>query len=221
MAAMHYGIDVGGTKIEFAVFDGRFEKLDDHRIDTITDDYQGLVDTLVGLVRNADSTYGNSSSVGIGINGIVDAAGCSFSANVPCINGKHVSTDLGNSLGRPVQCLNDVRAFAMSEAIGGAGQNYRTMVAVVLGTGVMGTLCVDGKIQSGASGIAGEWGHLPIAATLVERHQLPMLPCACGQMACAECYVSGPGLERLAAHYLGAALDPRDCVARARRGQEG
>ena len=202
----------------FAAFDAAFAQLDEHRIETVTSDYRVFAEALVGLIRDADQTYGSAATVGIGINGIVDPSGRSYSVNVPCINGKQVPVDLGGLLGRPVQCINDVRAFALSEANGGAGHAYRTMAGVILGTGAMGTLCVDGEVQSGAGGVAGEWGHLPIAATLVERHKLPLFSCACGQTACAECYVSGPGLGRLATHYLGENVDSHECIARMRAG---
>lgn len=215
---MHYGIDVGGTKTAFAVFDDTFKQVGERRIETITSDYGAFKDSLLELISEADLTYGNYSTVGIGINGIVDKSGHSYSVNVPCINGKQVPVDLSGLLGRPVQCLNDVRAFAMSEANGGAGDGFRTMVGVILGTGAMGTLCVDGKVQPGASGVAGEWGHLPIAVTLAERHELPLFPCACGRIACAESYLSGPGLGRLAEHFLEEQIDSHECVGRMRAG---
>jgi len=215
---MHYGIDVGGTKTEFAVFDGAFEKVSSHRISTPTENYEEFLSAISGLVSDADSTDGVSCSVGVGHNGIVDSDGRSFSANVPCINGKQVKENLTRLLDRRVQCLNDVHAFALSEAQGGAGDGYASMVGVILGTGVMGTMCNGGEVESGATGIAGEWGHIPIAATLAERYQLPLYECPCGLTACAECYISGPGLARLASHELNDKVSSYDCIERMRDG---
>ena len=67
---MHYGIDVGGTKTEFAIFDDAFARVDERRIDTITDDYGAFCAALVELVREADRVHGHLSSVGIGINNL-------------------------------------------------------------------------------------------------------------------------------------------------------
>lgn len=215
---MHYGIDVGGTKTEFAVFDSAFEPLNRSRVATHTEDYEKFLSTIRDLVLAEDARQGEACSVGVGFNGIVDCDGLSYSVNVPCLNRKRVKNDLAEVLGRPVGCLNDVRAFALSEARGGAGHGYETVVGMVLGTGVMGTFCRDGVPRMGASGVAGEWGHVPVSATLVRDLDLPLFECACGLTACTECYISGPGLERLARHFLNRDISSRDCIALMRSG---
>lgn len=44
------------------------------------------------------------------------------------------------------------------------------MVGVILGTGVFGGYCIGGNLQSGRDGVAGEWGHLPIAPEIRDRY---------------------------------------------------
>lgn len=215
---MHYGIDIGGTKTEFAVFDKNFNRITSHRTATVTNDYSGFISSIRSSLADADEIYGKTCSVGVGVPGILDNAGRSFSVNVPCLNGKCVQKDLLDALKRPVQCINDVRAFALSEAYGGAADGFETMAGVILGTGAASGFCQRGDLNLGMNGIAGEWGHLPVASTLAEEHGLPLFPCTCGARGCLENYVSGPGLARLAFHYLGQETKPADCIALARQG---
>ncbi len=215
---MHYGIDVGGTKTEFAVFDEGFARVHTHRIATPTTDYSDFVESVRALVHGADQEFGSESSVGLGLAGIVDQAGTSVSTNVPCLNGHRVADDLAGAIGRDVPCINDVRAFALSEARGGAAEGFSTMVGVILGTGSASGYCRDGIPRIGVDGIAGEWGHNPIPATVVARHALPLFDCVCGKSGCTEMYASGPGLANIALHYLQDAVKPAECIARMRNG---
>ena len=216
---MHYGIDVGGTKIEFAVFDRSFSRIHTHRINTPTDSYSEFVDANRALIQSADDEYGDHCTVGLGLAGIVDQNGKSFSTNVPCLNGHHVQADLSLAIDRNVRCINDVRAFALSEARGGAAEGSPTMVGVILGTGAASGFCRNGVPRLGADGVAGEWGHIPIPAIVVAEHRLPFFDCTCGKHGCIETYVSGPGLANLARHYMGEEVRSADCIARMRKGE--
>lgn len=215
---MHFGIDVGGTKTEFAVFDHNFQCIHSERTSTPVNDYGAFIKSIGDLIKSGDAAYGANCTIGVGLTGLVDRQGNSFSVNVPCLNGKRVQDDLAAAIGRQVSCINDVRAFALSEAQGGAGEGYVTMVGVILGTGAASGTCHSGVLQLGANGVAGEWGHLPIASGLTERFKLPLFECTCGNLACAELYVSGPGLARLARHYINEEIDSAECVALMRRG---
>lgn len=215
---MHCGVDIGGTKIEFAVFNHKFERLTSHRIATITDNYARLLDLITLFLNQTRDKYGESCTIGVGVPGILDRSGRSFSVNVPCLNGKKVQEDLIEMVGRPVPCINDVRAFALSEANGGGAEGFETMVGVILGTGAASGFCRHGQLNLGMNGVAGEWGHLPLASTLVNKHGLPIFQCSCGLNGCIEMYVAGPGLLRLATHFLGQKMEPEECIKLARLG---
>lgn len=217
--SLFYGLDIGGTKIEFAVFDAELQCLHTHRTATPTDDYECFLQTVCALVRDADQQFGAAGSVGVGLPGIVDREGTSFAVNVPCLSGQAVEKDLSATLKRPVGIINDGRALALSEAHGGAAHGHDCMIGVTLGTGVVGGYCIGGQLQAGRDGIAGEWGHIPIAATVRNRHGLPLYECLCGASGCAECYVSGPGLSRIHEHLIGSGLPAADIVAGMRRGE--
>ncbi len=199
---MIYGLDIGGTKIEIAVFDRNLRRVDGWRVDTPTDDYDVFLSVLNKLVLEADKRFACKGTVGVGMPGIIDSHGKSLSANVPCATGKLVARDLTALLGRPVAIENDTRCFAISEAAGGAGDGYARVFGAILGTGAAGGLCIDGKLYQSANGIAGEYGHHPLAAHLQQKYCLPILDCGCGLIGCLERYISGPGLAYLYSFFL-------------------
>ena len=215
---MLYGLDIGGSKIEFAVFDPNLERIRSLRTPTPTDNYEEFLETVCGLVADADREFATTGSVGIALPGIVNRHGKSFAVNVPCLSGRDVKNDLSGALGRPIGIINDGRGFALSEAHGGAADGYECMIGVTLGTGAVGGYCIHGRLQDGHDGIAGEWGHIPIAATVRKRHDLPLYECLCGATGCAECYVSGPGLARIHEHVAGVSMPVGEIVGGIRKG---
>lgn len=215
-----YGIDVGGTKIELVAYDATLLERHRERVTTPTRDYDAFLQAITGLVHAADAALGAPArAIGIGLPGVRDrSSGRQLSANVPGLTGRLVADDLQARLQRPLAFGNDLQCFALSEAHAGAGAGYPSMFGAILGTGAGGGFCVGGQLVAGANGIAGEWGHWSIPATLLQRHALPVLACACGLRGCLERYVSGNGLA-LIHEGLGAdAVDASAVVALAHAG---
>jgi N-acetylglucosamine kinase len=215
---MIYGIDIGGTKIEFVVFDDALGPVDRLRVDTPAHDYAAFTDVMVGLIRDADARFGQTPRVGLGVPGLVDAEGRAVCANLPGVTGRWVARDMAARIGRPVAMLNDTRCFALSEAVGGAGDGYRVVFGAILGTGAAGGLVIAGRVEDGLRGLAGEYGHLPLPAALQHRYKLPIRTCGCGLPGCLEAYVAGEGLIALARHFGSDAPDSRALAAAWRGG---
>ncbi|RPE79684.1 ROK family protein [Vulcaniibacterium tengchongense] len=215
-----YGLDIGGTKIELVACDVALETLYRRRIDTPRQDYDGFLDAVVELVRGADAEFGRDcGAVGVALPGVTDrASGRQLSANVPALTGRTVGRDLQRRLQRPLHLGNDLQCFALSEAHGGAADGYPSMFGAILGTGAGGGYCVEGRLVAGLNGIAGEWGHWAVPATLLARHGLPLLECGCGLRGCLERYVSGSGLAGLHRRLGGDAADAAAVIASAQAG---
>lgn len=216
---LYYGLDIGGTKIELLACDAALAVRHRRRVDTPTQDYAAFVQAVAALVEAVDVELGATAhAIGIGLPGIADrASGCQLSANVPALTGQRVGHDLRQRLQRPLHVGNDLQCFALSEAHGGAADGYPSMFGVILGTGAGGGYCVEGRLISGANGIAGEWGHWTVPATLLAKHSLPLLDCACGLRGCVERYVSGSGLAALHRHLGGEAAGAETVIALAQR----
>jgi fructokinase len=112
------------------------------------------------------------------------------------MNGQPVKADLENLLGRKIEIQNDANCFALAEALHGAGRGKKLVFGIIMGTGCGGGIVHNGEVISGAQGIAGEWGHMSLAA------DGPL--CYCGRRGCVETYISGGGLQNRYAERFGA-----------------
>ena len=104
-----------------------------------------------------------------------------FLVNVPGPWAGHpVAGPVAEAAGVPAFLINDARAFGLAELRLGAGRGASSMVGLTLGTGVGGVFAIDGRVQQGHDGTAGEIGHQTID---------PDGPwCGCGNRGCLEAY---------------------------------
>ena len=206
------GIDLGGTKSELQLFDESWNRVHWSRERTPTE-YFALVQMVVDQIQCVRTIAGTEIPIGIGAAGLVDANGALTAANLVA-SGQSFPEEVVRHAGRPVSFVNDGRAFALSEAVFGAGRNHHVVAALVLGTGVGGGVTIGGKLRHGPVGAGGEFGHISASASVVARHGLPIRRCGCGRMGCVESYVSGPGLMRMAQDLTGCEWSPEDLVER-------
>jgi fructokinase len=188
------GIDLGGTKTEAVALDRSGAQI--HRVRRPTPStYEGALETLVALVREAEAVGGEGATIGVGIPGAVSRlTGRIKNANSVWLIGEDLAGDLTRRLDRPVRVMNDANCFALSEAVDGAAAGAEVVFGVILGTGVGGGVAIRGEVLDGASRIAGEWGHDPLPWPSDEERPGPA--CYCGKRGCIETFCSGPGLER-------------------------
>jgi glucokinase len=90
--------------------------------------------------------------------------------------------------GVPVALGHDVRTGGLAEGRIGAGNGADRFLFLPLGTGIAGAIGIDGHIEAGAHGYAGEIGHI------VVRPDGP--PCSCGQRGCLETLASAGAVSR-------------------------
>lgn len=208
------GIDLGGTKIEARLFEGpEAATTQVRRIATPRENYARMLAALVEQIHWLQQVSGHDDlPVGIAVPGIIDPeTGGVFTANTPA-RGHSIRDDLMAQLGRQFPVVNDCMAFALSEACGGAGDGHRTVMGLILGTGVGGGLCIDGAIAPRAGGLAVEVGHVGLPASAMARHGLTPRRCGCGRLGCMETAVSGTGLANIAEDILGTRIEGTDLV---------
>jgi fructokinase len=192
---MRIGVDLGGTKIEFAAItaDGRI--LGKNRMPTPTGDYGATIGAIRDGVLALEQEIGRTGSVGVGIPGSISpSTGRVRNANSTCLNGNFLTSDLEKALNRPVRLANDANCFALSEAIDGAGKGSDSVFGVILGTGVGGGLVIGGTAITGRNAISGEWGHNPLPWP--GAGEAAGKECYCGQSGCIETHLSGPALSQ-------------------------
>lgn len=215
------GIDVGGTKIEAKLFARDWQELDSRRIATPTDSYENLLAAIEDQYRWLDTISGDVDlPVGVGVPGLVDrATGHMVIANLP-VKDQNLRDDLIARVNLPIPFVNDCRAFTLSESKLGAGRGHCVVLGLVLGTGVAGGLTVNAELIHGKNGAAGEFGHNPIPATIVEKFGLPTLTCGCGLQGCYESLISGPGMSRMANSLFNLSVTSSEIANGAARGDK-
>jgi len=213
------GIDLGGTKCEGVALGPGGEVLERLRVPTrASEGYDAILDRIAEVVGSL-SLHAPDAPVGVGIPGSVDReSGRVKNANTTCLIGRPFRSDLERRLGRPVRVSNDANCFVVAESVGGAARGKEVVFGVILGTGVGGGLAFRGMAREGLHGIAGEWGHSPIADMDPEGPPAPN--CYCGQRGCVETRLSGPALERDYARLSGeAGVRAPEVGERAARGE--
>lgn len=129
---------------------------------------------------------------GVAAAALVDASGTSVlsSPNLPQLNGLSLAEKISDRLGIAVALENDATAAAIGEHWLGASKDVDISICVTLGTGVGGGLIVDGRPFRGATGTAGEVGHICVEPDGVG--------CGCGSHGCVEQYSSATAMVRMA-----------------------
>ncbi|MBD8869164.1 ROK family protein [Nocardioides donggukensis] len=191
------GVDVGGSKVLAGVVDDRGRVLRTSRRTTPgrAERVEQVEDTLSAAVLEAADGC-DVLGVGVAAAGFVDAAGerVMFAPHLPWLDAP-VRARLEHRWRVPVVLDNDANAAAYAEGRFGAAAGVDTSVVVTLGTGIGGALLLDGRIHRGASGMAGEFGHMQVVPD--------GLPCECGGRGCWEQYSSGNALVRYVRDRLG------------------
>ncbi len=189
------GIDYGGTKIEGILLDPNGEKLERKRY-SYDKNYSSGISTVQKLVNEFDKISEEICTVGIGIPGFSSKdTGLVTNANSLWLNDKPFKKDLESTLNRDVKLMNDANCFTLSEAIDGAGKDFKSVFGIIIGTGFGGGLSYKKEIIEGANQIAGDWGHQPLPYPTIEEIET-QISCPsnnCGRALCAEQFMSGIG----------------------------
>lgn len=191
------GIDLGGTKILAGIVDTQTGEVIAHAKKKTKVEIRKGSDAIIKRVikatelalKNADITIDNIEKIGIGVPGQVDREkGILISApNLYC-NNLNFKKVLGDHFGVPVSVSNDVDVATIGEHKFGAGKGYDNMVCVFVGTGVGSGIIQEGKILTGATGTAGEIGHIVVDSG--------GRPCPCGGSGCLEAYASRSAIDK-------------------------
>ena len=184
------GIDLGGTKIEGILVDENFETIERKRIPTEQQNgYDSILESIKNLVLELSQESDEKTSIGICAPGAISHdSGLIKNSNTQCLIGKDLQNDLETILHQKLSLENDANCFALAEAKLGAAKNSNMVFGIIMGTGVGGGIIMDGKIHSGRTNIAGEWGHHCLHPNGNS--------CYCGSRGCVETYISGPALEK-------------------------
>ncbi|MEW1600450.1 ROK family protein [Streptomyces sp. NPDC093808] len=206
-------LDVGGTGMKAALVGADGELL--HRARRPTDRehgpdavVEGILDFAAELRAHGVRAHGEpASAAGVAVPGIVDEARgvAAYAANLGWRD-VPLRALLAERLGGvPVALGHDVRTGGLAEGRIGAGRGADRFLFVALGTGIAGAIGIDGTVEAGAHGFAGEIGHIVVRPGGAE--------CPCGQRGCLERFASASAVSRAWAETCGDPdADATDCA---------
>ncbi|WP_299535540.1 ROK family protein [uncultured Streptomyces sp.] len=206
-------LDVGGTGMKAALVGADGTLL--HQARRATHRERGpeaVVETILAFAADlrayGEEHFGESAAAaGVAVPGIIDVERgiAVYAANLGWRD-LPLRDLLAERLGSvPVALGHDVRTGGLAEGRIGAGRGADRFLFVPLGTGIAGAIGIDGAIEAGAHGSAGEIGHI------VVRPDGP--DCGCGQRGCMETLASAAAVSRAWAEASGdASADAADCA---------
>ncbi|MEA2517768.1 MAG: glucokinase [Actinomycetota bacterium] len=174
------GIDIGGTTTKAGVVTSEGEVLT--RIERPTDPSAAtkgaiaLVDEL--LERSTETIAG----LGVAAAGFITGSRVTFSPNL-VFDDPQLGSAFEARSGLPVTVDNDANAAVWGEHRFGAARGIDNVAMVTIGTGIGSGFIIEGRLLRGASGAAGEIGHIVIDPAGP--------PCGCGLRGCLEQFASG------------------------------
>lgn len=186
------GINVSGIQARAALIDQSGTLLGT-KVGEITP--KQLIPQLTAMVEEIGSRS-SIAAIGVAIPGLVNRQTDRVIAprDLPATMVEDLHGELMRATGLRVELENDANAAAYGEYKVGAGRGARNMFYMMIGNGIGGAIILDGKLWTGASGFAGEVGHITI--------DTEGLQCVCGNTGCLETVASGPSIVRRARERL-------------------
>jgi glucokinase-like ROK family protein len=185
------GVDLGATSVDVAVTGPELEILA-HRTRPVDvrDGPVAVLEQVLALAAELRTATGGAAfdGAGIGLPGPVrHPEGTPVAPPImPGWDGFPVREALGQELGCPVMADNDVNLMALGERHAGVARSVRDFICVKIGTGIGCGIVVDGRVHRGATGSAGDIGHIQV--------EQDGRPCPCGNRGCLEAYFGGAAL---------------------------
>jgi len=186
------GVDVGASNVRAAVIDpqGRILGEDKHRL--VSKEPPQVVEAVVRAAKTACGAagfpFGEVRALGLGVQGQV-AKGNGTVLSAPALGWHDVDLQRLLQARAPklfVRLSSDLAAAAWAERSAGAGKGADDLIVVLVGGTVGAGIVLGGRLQEGASGAAGDLGHVNVHPG--------GRACACGHRGCLDAYASAPSL---------------------------
>lgn len=184
------GVDVGGSKINSILADSQGNiKARDLRDTRAKRGPDAVIERIIESISQV-ATGSDIAGIGVGAAGACDTVNgvITSSPNLPQWQDIPLRGIVQQEFDCPVYLQNDATLAALGEHHFGGGRDVDHLIYVSVGTGIGGGIIINGKLYCGASGSAGEFGHMTIDVNGPS--------CPCGNTGCWETLASGTALAR-------------------------
>jgi glucokinase len=188
MSPLALGVDLGGTNARAAVVERASGRVVASARRAWTERSPAAVTAEVAQLLKPLCAGQPLDGVGVGV-GFAGMLRGDVVVNAPNLGWRDVDFGgaLARAIGRPVRLVNDLSAAAWGEAKAGASRGAQHVLTVFVGTGVGSAIIAAGALLDGATGVAGELGHVKVVLDGGR-------PCGCGDVGCLEAYAGGARL---------------------------
>ncbi|HSP83859.1 MAG TPA: ROK family protein, partial [Gillisia sp.] len=184
-------IHIERYKIKLAIVDNTHSIIVEENIPSMISPNVNIVDFLFDYANNLIETSkidtGKLLGIGISMPGLVSSKeGKNFTYFLTGQESESLQAALKKRFNKPVYILNDAKSACLAEFRFGQAKNKSDVLVISMDWGVGLGIIMDGKMHTGTSGFAGEFGHIP----MIENGKL----CHCGKRGCLETVASGIAL---------------------------
>ena len=167
-------IDIGGTSIKYGVLSEKGEIFIDGTVSTkVTEKENFILSDVKKLIRNILDEYGNYEIKGICVStaGVVNPEKGEIAyagPTIPKYTGTKIKEELEKEFSISCEVENDVNCAGLGEYWKGAGKGSKSMVCLTIGTGIGGSVILDGKLLNGIGYTAGEIGYMDVNGSYIQ-----------------------------------------------------
>lgn len=147
-----------------------------------------LCQTILAFIKKLNIDNEKILNINMNISGRVNPES-GYSYSIFNFEERPLAVILSEKLGYPVTIDNDTRAMTYGEYLAGCVQGEKNVIFVNISWGLGIGIIIDGKIYTGKSGFAGEFGHVSIYDNEIL--------CHCGKKGCLETETSGSAMYRM------------------------
>lgn len=202
------GIDVGGTKTNATILDDTGRFLVERMVEVPSRVREGTAaaiaairDAMMHALQTVDLDFEMVRAIGLDTPGPASATGVISSRGATNFSdpqwwGFDFRSAVEADIHLPVIYNNDGNAAALyaHERYFGADADHRSSISAIVGTGLGGGVIQNGAVVRGASGMAGELGHVHIPMLGLLADDQPMPRCNCGFVGDLESVASLAGI---------------------------
>ncbi len=186
------GIDLGGTKLSFAVFSQQGGILYKHTVEVEKRSGKEVGDLIADETQKLIASH-NIQSVGIAVPGIYHQTGTVWAPNIKGWDDYPLLQQMQAATNIPVTIDSDRACYILGESWKGNAKDCNNAIYLAVGTGIGAGILIDGKILRGQHDIAGAIGWLALQQPFEEKY------ISCG---CFEHHASGEGIAKVAREIL-------------------
>ena len=167
-------IDIGGTSIKYGVLSDEGEIFIDGTVSTkVTEKENFILSDVKKLVRNILDEYRNYEIKGICVStaGVVNPEKGEIAyagPTIPKYTGTKIKEELEKEFSISCEVENDVNCAGLGEYWKGAGKGSKSMVCLTIGTGIGGSVILDGKLLNGIGYTAGDIGYMDVNGSYIQ-----------------------------------------------------